>query len=166
MRQYIRGATIVNGDGHTPPFLGDVLIENDRIVSLGSVARSDANAADRKIEAGGRALAPGFVDTHNHGALGGTMIGDSGLPRSCELAILAGVTKRICGVDSIIVRYIRRLAAKPRKKPPNSINALRAICKTDIGPLMLPPGPPRPPPGGLFICVASLPLCVSSTAAR
>ena len=101
MRQYICNATIVNGDGHTPPFLGDVLIENDRIVALGNVPRSDVNAADRKLDAAGRALAPGFVDTHNHGALGGTIIGDSGLPRSCELAILAGVTKRICGVDGL-----------------------------------------------------------------
>ena len=101
MRQYIRDATIVNGDGHTPPFPGDALIENDRIVSLGSVTRSDTNAADRKIEAAGRTLAPSFVDTHNHGALGGTRIGDSGLPQSCELAILAGVTKRICGVDGL-----------------------------------------------------------------
>ena len=94
MRQYIRDATIVNGDGYTPPFLGDVLIENDRIVGLGSIPHSDVNAADRKLDATGRALAPGFVDTHNHGALGGTIIGDSGLPRNCELAILAGVTKR------------------------------------------------------------------------
>jgi N-acyl-D-amino-acid deacylase len=101
MRQYIRNATIVNGDGHTPPFLGDVLIENDRIARLGNVPRSDVNAADRKLDAAGRALAPGFVDTHNHGALGGTIIGDSGLPRSCELAVLAGVTKRICGVDGL-----------------------------------------------------------------
>ena len=101
MRQYIHNATIVIGDGYTPPFLGDVLIENDRIVRLGDVPPSDVNAADRKVDATGRILAPGFVDTHNHGALGGTIIGASGIPRSCELAILAGVTKRICGVDGL-----------------------------------------------------------------
>jgi N-acyl-D-amino-acid deacylase len=101
MRQYIRNATIVTGDGHTAPFPGDVLIENDRLIRLGDVPRSDINAADRKIEAAGRVLAPGFVDMHNHGALGGTIIGESGFPRSCELAILAGVTKRICGVDGL-----------------------------------------------------------------
>jgi len=77
MRQYIHNATIVNGDGYTPPFLGDVLIENDRIVRLGDVPPSDVNAADRKLDATGRILAPGFVDTHNHGALGGTIIGAS-----------------------------------------------------------------------------------------
>ncbi len=101
MRQLIRNARIVNGDGHTPPYSGDVLIENDVIVRLGDVPPSDAANADRTVDAAGRALAPGFVDTHNHGALGGTIIGDRGLPRSCELAILGGVTKRICGVDGL-----------------------------------------------------------------
>ena len=101
MRQLIRNARIVNGDGHTPPYSGDVLIENDIIVRLGDVPRTDMTTADRQIDAGGRALAPGFIDTHNHGALGGTIIGDSGLPRACELAILGGVTKRICGVDGL-----------------------------------------------------------------
>ncbi|MGC2777829.1 MAG: hypothetical protein WA418_19560, partial [Bradyrhizobium sp.] len=101
MRQLIRNARIVNGDGRTPPYAGDVLIEDDRIVHLGDVPPTDAATADRQVDAAGRALAPGFVDTHNHGALGGTVIGDSGLPRSCELAILGGVTKRICGVDGL-----------------------------------------------------------------
>ena len=64
-------------------------------------AASQAATADRVIDARGRALAPGFVDTHNHGALGGTALGASGLPRACELAILGGVTKRICGVDGL-----------------------------------------------------------------
>ncbi len=101
MRQLIRNAQIVNGDGHTPPFSGDVLIEDDRIVYLGDVPPTDAASADRRVDGSGRALAPGFVDTHNHGALGGTIIGGGGLPRSCELAILGGVTKRICGVDGL-----------------------------------------------------------------
>ena len=100
-RQLIRDATIVNGDGRTAPYAGDVLIEDDRIVALGAVSAIQAATADRVIDARGRALAPGFVDTHNHGALGGTAIGDSGLPRACELAILGGVTKRICGVDGL-----------------------------------------------------------------
>jgi N-acyl-D-amino-acid deacylase len=101
MKYLIRDACIVTGDGETPPFCGDVLIENDIIIALGAVAPSQADNVDRIIDAKGRALAPGFVDTHNHGALGGTLIGDSGLPRSCELAILGGVTKRICGVDGL-----------------------------------------------------------------
>jgi N-acyl-D-amino-acid deacylase len=101
MRQLIRNAHIVNGDGHTPPYSGDVLIENDVIVRLGDVSPSDASGVDLELDAAGRALAPGFVDTHNHGALGGTILTDRGLPTSCELAILGGVTKRICGVDGL-----------------------------------------------------------------
>ena len=100
-RQLIRDALIVNGDGRTAPFPGDVLIDDDRIVALGAVSPSQAAGADRTIDARGRALAPGFVDTHNHGALGGAALAESGLPRACELAILGGVTKRICGVDGL-----------------------------------------------------------------
>ncbi|HET9596298.1 MAG TPA: hypothetical protein VFP65_11990 [Anaeromyxobacteraceae bacterium] len=101
MRQLVRGARIVTGDGRTPPFEGDVLLDGDRIAHLGSVPPSEAAAADRVVEARGRALAPGFVDTHNHGALGGTAPGESGLPRACELSIRGGVTRRICGVDGL-----------------------------------------------------------------
>jgi N-acyl-D-amino-acid deacylase len=101
MRQLIRGARIVTGDGHTPPYDGDALLDGDTVARLGSVARSDAMTADRVVEARGRVLAPSFVDTHNHGALGGTLPGESGLPRACELSIRGGVTKRICGVDGL-----------------------------------------------------------------
>ncbi len=101
MRSLIKNARIVSGDGKTAPFDGDVLIEDDRIVGLGTIARSAAEAADQVVDAKGRAVAPGFTDTHNHGALGGTLPGASGLPRACELAIQAGVTRRICGVDGL-----------------------------------------------------------------
>lgn len=101
MRQLIRDARIVNGDGHTPPYAGNVLIEDDVIARLGDVPPHDGSVADREVDAAGRVLAPGFVDTHNHGALGGTILTDAGLPRSCELAVLGGVTKRICGVDGL-----------------------------------------------------------------
>jgi len=101
MRTLIRNARIVTGDGTTPPFAGDVLITGDTIAAIGTVTLSQSQAADRTIDAKFAALAPGFVDTHNHGALGGTAIGASGLPISCELAILGGVTKRICGVDGL-----------------------------------------------------------------
>ncbi len=101
MRVVVRDARIVTGDGATAPFAGDVLIEDGVIAALGGLTVSQSQAADRVIDAKGRALAPGFVDTHNHGALGGTAIGHSGMPLSCELAILGGVTKRICGVDGL-----------------------------------------------------------------
>ncbi|MCY4494239.1 MAG: hypothetical protein OXB92_10320 [Acidimicrobiaceae bacterium] len=101
VRQLISDALIVNGDGVTEPWRGDVLLADDRIVHLGRVPPSDARDADRTIDAAGRVLAPGFVDTHNHGALGGTRIGAHGIPLSCEMALRGGVTKRICGVDGL-----------------------------------------------------------------
>lgn len=101
MRQLIRDARIVTGDGRTPPFEGDALLDGDRIAALGSVPPSAAATAERVVEARGRVLAPGFVDTHNHGALGGTALGEAGIPRACELSIRGGVTKRICGVDGL-----------------------------------------------------------------
>ncbi len=100
-RQIIRNARIVNGDGQTLPYAGDVLIDGERIVHLGAIPHSEAKSAESVIDAAGRFIAPGFVDTHNHGALGGTRLGASGLPVSCELAIQGGVTKRICGVDGL-----------------------------------------------------------------
>src|SRR5271166_67867 len=100
-RQLIRDAMIVTGDGRTPSFPGDLLIADGVIAGLGAENRPESSRASRVIDARGRAVAPGFVDTHNHGALGGTLIGQSGLPIACELAILGGVTKRICGVDGL-----------------------------------------------------------------
>ena len=100
-RTLFRGARIVLGDGVTPPFEGDLLVDGDVVARLGSVPPSEARAADRVVEAKGRVLAPGFVDTHNHGALGGTAPGESGIPRACELAVRGGVTRRICGVDGL-----------------------------------------------------------------
>ena len=101
MRHLIRNALIVPGDGETEPFAGDVLIENDHLARVGSVSPSEAAGADRVTEADGKALAPGFVDMHNHGALGGTRLGEHGLPIACENALRGGVTRRICGVDGL-----------------------------------------------------------------
>lgn len=101
MRQLIRDALIVVGDGETDPFPGDVLIEGGVISHLGSVPAELAIDADATIDARGRVLAPGFVDTHNHGSLGGTRLGPNGMPIACEMALRGGVTKRICGVDGL-----------------------------------------------------------------
>ena len=107
VRQLLTGVLIVNGDGLTEPYEGDLLIEGDRVAALGEVAPSDADGADRVIEGQGRMISPGFVDTHNHGALGGTRIGHHGLPVTCEMALRGGVTKRICGSDGLSPAPVR-----------------------------------------------------------
>ena len=101
MRQLISNAFIVTGDLDREPFLGDVFLERETVTHLGRIPVSQKRSADVRIDAGGKVLAPGFVDTHNHGALGGTRTGPAGLPLACELALRAGVTKRICGVDGL-----------------------------------------------------------------
>src|SRR3989338_5713392 len=100
----IRNALIVSGDGESAPFAGDALVEGGRLLRLGAVPASEAEHAarvGRVLDADGLVLAPGFLDMHNHGALGGTNLGASGLPAACENAIRAGVTKRICGCDGL-----------------------------------------------------------------
>ena len=58
----LRGGTVIDGSG-APRFDADVRIEGERIVAVG------ANLAARGatvIDAGGRIVAPGFIDVHTH----------------------------------------------------------------------------------------------------
>ncbi|MBC7496727.1 MAG: amidohydrolase family protein [Sphingomonadaceae bacterium] len=57
----IRGGTIVDGSG-APPFTGDIAIDGDRIVAVGTVT---AKGHD-EIDATGHIVTPGFVDIHTH----------------------------------------------------------------------------------------------------
>ena len=56
----IRNATVYDGLGGEP-FEANVAVEGTRISAVG-----DAVSARREIDAGGIALAPGFIDTHSH----------------------------------------------------------------------------------------------------
>lgn len=58
----IRNAVIVDGTGQ-PRFSGDVGVLDDRIAAIGDLG---AATADLEIDAQGRVLAPGFIDTHTH----------------------------------------------------------------------------------------------------
>lgn len=60
----IRGGTVIDGTG-APGRITDVLIQGDRIASLGDLGDV---AADRVIDASGRCVTPGFIDTHSHGS--------------------------------------------------------------------------------------------------
>ena len=64
----IRGGTIVDGTGR-PAFIGDVLIDGDRIVDVisGSFPDSIIRLFDYSIiEATGLIVSPGFIDAHAH----------------------------------------------------------------------------------------------------
>lgn len=57
----VRGGQVVDGSG-APGYLGDVAIQDGRIVAVGRVV----GEAKRFVEAEGRIVAPGFIDPHTH----------------------------------------------------------------------------------------------------
>jgi N-acyl-D-aspartate/D-glutamate deacylase len=60
-----RGATVYDGSGAAGRQT-DVAIHGDRVVALGGDAASVLGAVPRVVDAGGLALAPGFIDLHSH----------------------------------------------------------------------------------------------------
>jgi N-acyl-D-aspartate/D-glutamate deacylase len=57
----IKGGRVYDGSG-MPSYMGDVAVKNGRIVEIGRIA----GGAARTIDAGGLAVAPGFIDHHTH----------------------------------------------------------------------------------------------------
>jgi len=57
----VRGGLVVDGSG-TPGYLGDVAVQDGKIVAIGKI-QGDAR---RFVEAEGRVVAPGFIDPHTH----------------------------------------------------------------------------------------------------
>ncbi|MGH7947085.1 MAG: N-acyl-D-amino-acid deacylase family protein, partial [Opitutaceae bacterium] len=57
----IKGGRIYDGSG-MPSYVGDVAVQGGRIVEIGRIRES----AERTIDAGGLAVAPGFIDHHTH----------------------------------------------------------------------------------------------------
>ena len=82
----IRNARILDGTG-APARPGDVAVEGGRIVRVGEV-RGEAR---REIDAGGKTLAPGFVDTHAHDD--GALLRYPGM----EFKLAQGVTTVVVG---------------------------------------------------------------------
>ena len=62
MKSLFKNAKIYDGTG-ADAFIGDVLIENDRILKVG---KDLEKAADQIYDLTGRSLAPGFIDGHSH----------------------------------------------------------------------------------------------------
>ena len=86
---YLSNALIFDGSG-TPPYRGGMLIREGRIVAVGDVAPPlDAD----QIDLLGSALAPGFIDVHNHSLEG--LDSD----RLAETQIAQGITTAVEGPD-------------------------------------------------------------------
>lgn len=86
----LRGGRIVDGTGN-PSFAGDVGIRDGRIVALGRLA---GRSATRTLDVSGLAVAPGFIDIHNHSD---DSIVEDGDARSM---VRQGVTTMIFGESS------------------------------------------------------------------
>lgn len=87
--QLIINAQLVDGSG-TPARAAAVRIEGDRIVEIGALTPTPA---EEVIDARGRVLAPGFIDTHSHHDLGLLK------QRDASAAISQGITTIIVGQD-------------------------------------------------------------------
>ena len=119
----IRNAKIIDGSG-TPWFMGDVAVAEGRIAELGKLApAADAEAA-RVIDAAGRILAPGFIDTHTHLDLTPFVCNRSQDPKS-QRRLQQGITSQIfgcCGIGPAPVMEESRAAWKEPSgstMPPN-----------------------------------------------
>ena len=88
----IRGGTIYTGT--TAPFVGDVAIRGDRIVS---VSRHANVRAARIIDAKGMIVAPGFIDPHTH--MGGDLASKDPAERLVPAFLMQGVTTAFIGND-------------------------------------------------------------------
>ncbi|MET0719512.1 MAG: amidohydrolase family protein [Tardiphaga sp.] len=63
----IVGGTLIDGLGGDPIQSGVVVIENGRIIASGSEANVAIPAGAKRLDASGRTVLPGFIDTHVHG---------------------------------------------------------------------------------------------------
>jgi N-acyl-D-amino-acid deacylase len=97
-----RHATVIDGSG-APRFTADVAVDGDRIAAVGELG---AAAAEREIDATGKALAPGFIDAHTHDDRA-VLCGPA-----CMLCKMSqGVTTVVvgnCGISLSPVRMTRR----------------------------------------------------------
>jgi N-acyl-D-amino-acid deacylase len=87
----ITGGRVIDGSG-APWFRGDVGIEGDRVAAIGRLAHAEAR---QKIDATGKVVTPGFIDTHVHGDV--ALLAD---PHH-EPAIRQGVTTYLVGQDGV-----------------------------------------------------------------
>lgn len=99
----IRDAIIIDGSGG-PGFRGDVAVAGDRIADVGDL---DAASGAREVQAGGRVLAPGFIDAHTHDD---QIVLQGAACMCCKLS--QGVTSVVVGNCGISLSPVR-MATRP-----------------------------------------------------
>ncbi|MGO0832775.1 N-acyl-D-amino-acid deacylase family protein [Clostridioides difficile] len=91
MRTLIKHGLIVDGN-KTPAYEGDILIENEKILKISQDLNEEAG---KVIDAKGRVICPGFIDTHSHSDL--VILVN---PYN-EVKIRQGITTEVLGQDGI-----------------------------------------------------------------
>ena len=86
----IKNGQIYDGTG-AAPFLGDIWIAGERIVSVQPAGTACDLSADETIDAAGRVVCPGFIDMHRHHDVK-PLLGWSG-----EVELRQGITTAIAG---------------------------------------------------------------------
>ena len=98
MRRLFQSVSIVDGSGQ-PAYTGDVLVEGERIASIGPRITDPVDAV---VDGAGLTLAPGFIDSHTHS----------------DLQVIEGRTEKLRqGVTSEIVGNCGFSAYPPAQDP-------------------------------------------------
>ncbi len=94
MKLLIKNGIIMDGTG-TPGVKADLAVSGTRIEAMGTMGAIDSAGFDRIIDAGGKVVCPGFIDTHSHSDL--QILLDPLVPPK----IHQGITTEILGQDGI-----------------------------------------------------------------
>lgn len=106
----IRGGTIYPGS--EAPFVGDVAISGDHIVSVSKHANV---IAKRTIDATGMIVAPGFIDPHTH--MEDALVSPNPARRLIPMFLMQGVTTAFVGNDGGGDIDVTKLLGSARTKP-------------------------------------------------
>ncbi|MCC6095118.1 MAG: D-aminoacylase [Eubacterium sp.] len=109
MKILIKNANIIDGSG-ADAFAGAVLTKGDQIEKIFHGTVGDEVSADRVIDARGKVLAPGFIDTHSHSDLR-VLSQPALLPK-----IHQGITTEVLGQDGISMAPLPEEYIEPWKK--------------------------------------------------
>ena len=91
MKTKLINGLIYDGNGGRP-FPGEIAFEDDTIQAVGTKLDGDF---DNGIDVGGKAVCPGFIDTHSHSDL--RILVDTAIPSK----IRQGINAEVCGQDGV-----------------------------------------------------------------
>ena len=106
MKKLIRGGLVIDGTGK-PGYQADILVENDKIVKIGSI---EATADMELTDASGLVVAPGFIDTHSHSDLQ-ILVEPEVQPK-----VRQGITTEVLGQDGISMAPLPKQYISPWRK--------------------------------------------------